>query len=383
MAGIKYSKQEILEGAEKRLRELAAETGLVDNAEVNHEKDDPEGPDFVMRISGRIPPVELVVEARPNGEPRHAREAVYRLLALTQGSSSSYPVFAAPYISEKAAEICSKNNAGFVDLAGNCRIATDGMFIKSSGNPNPRKNKRRLKSLAKPGAAAVVRVLLNRPQRHWKARDLAKEAGVSLGLVSNVRQILKDRELIDTKKSKIIPARPGKLLELWIREASPNESISFLYTGDDFINAENQIAEACRKKGIKCAFTGLSAAVHIASGIDYYRQIQVRVHGNISPADSLEGFEKCKDSEANVAVIHSTDPGVFHGMRQVMASSRLRYCRPSEQTVAEIERQIRVPVHIVSPVQAYFDLAATIETGQKEAKKVYSQAVEPSWQAGN
>ncbi|MFW5975593.1 MAG: hypothetical protein ACOCP6_02410 [Desulfosalsimonas sp.] len=382
MAGIKPSKQEVIEGAEKRLQELAAETGLVDSVEVSHEKDDPEGPDFVMRISGRIPPVELVVEARPSGEPRHAREAVYRLLSLTRGSGSSYPVFAAPYISEKAAEICSRNNAGFLDLAGNCRIATDGMFIRNSGNPNPVKNKRRLKSLARPGAAAVVRVLLNRPQRHWKARDLAKEAGVSLGLVSNVRQILKDRELIDTKKSRIIPARPGELLELWIREASPNEGISFLHTDDDFINAENQIAEACRKKGVKCAFTGLSAAVHLASGIDYYRQIQVRVQGKINPADTVEGFEKCKDSEANVAVIHSPHPGAFHGMRQVMASSRLRYCRPSEQTVAEIEKQIRVPVHIVSPVQAYFDLVSTLETGQKEAQKVYSQAVEPSWQAG-
>ncbi len=49
----------------------------------------------------------------------------------------AYGVFMAPYVSPKTAEICTKEGVGYIDLAGNCRLSFDGVFIERQGIPNP------------------------------------------------------------------------------------------------------------------------------------------------------------------------------------------------------------------------------------------------------
>ncbi len=380
MTGNKVNKNEVAGAALEKIKEIAEETGLIERTETCSDIfSDEQGPDLAVEISGKIGRRILLIEAAASGEPRIARQAVYRLLALARDLPDTYPVFAAPYISEQAAEICRINNTGCLDLAGNCRIAIDGLFLHTRGNPNPYKNKRRLKSPAKPRSARIIRVLLNHPHRKWKTRELAAEAGVSLGLVANVKQILKDRELIDGKKEGILLSRPQELLGQWIAEPAPDENIYFFHTDADFMQAENAISQMCAEKGAECAFTGISAALHLASGIDYYRRIQVRVHGEIDPESAKKGFTECSPGSANLEIIHTHDPGVFYGMRRVSPASRLQYCRPREKTVTEIEREVKTPINIVSPVQAYFDLLKTGSQGKKEAEKVLRQVIEPSW----
>lgn len=364
---------------QEKLNALLIETGMVDRTAIQREIRDNDGPDFVMEIFTRTGSRLLLVNTRSSGEPRLARQAVNHLLVQQNRWSHACPIFAAPYISEQAAQICQKHQVGYMDLAGNCKIAIDGLFMHTQGRPNPFTSKRRLKSLTRPKAARILRVLLHHPRRHWKARELAAEAGVSLGLVSNVKQILMDREWIDNKRQQIILARPGEILKHLATVPGPQEQVCFFYTPADFLRTENALAEHCRQKGLQFAFTGFSAAVHLASGIDYYRQVQARIHGRAElTADELE-FEKTGAKDANVAVIQSTDAGVFYGMRTIQPTSRLQYCRPSEKTVADIEKDIRVPIAGVSPVQVYLDLRAGFAGGDKEAEKILQQVLEPSW----
>ncbi|MFP4572660.1 MAG: hypothetical protein ACLFNW_06800 [Desulfobacterales bacterium] len=377
MAANRPGRQEIARQVLERITEIGKDSGVIEKAEARPDIFFKGGADLIIEITGRAVSCLLAVEARTSGEPRHAREALCSLAGHVRRLPHAYPVFAAPYISEKSAEICRENSTGFIDLAGNCRIALNGLFIRNRGNPNPYAGKRRLKSPARPKAARVIRVLLSNPRRHWKTRELAAEAGVSLGLVSNVRQILKDRELIDWKKAGLVTARPQELLELWAEESRLKEPVFFYRACSDFIQAENAISEMCRKKGIKCAFTGVSAAVHLAAGIEYYRQIQVRIQEDADLSEA--GFEKCSRNEADTAAIHTTDTGAFYDMRRATPSSRLRYCRPSEKTVAQIEMEIRAPIYIVSPVQAWFDLVNTLQAGGNEAEKIRGQVIEPSW----
>ena len=379
MTGKPLSADELQKTVQEKLQALLNETGMVDSTIVQRQIRDNDGPDFVMEVFGQTGTRVLLVNTRASGEPRLAREAVNHLLVQKNNWSHAFPVFTAPYISLQAAEICQNHQVGYMDLAGNCKIAIDGLFLHTRGRPNPYTNKRRLKSLNRPKAARILRVLLCHPRRHWKARDLAAEAGVSLGLVSNVKQILKDREWIDNRRQQIILARPRKILEHMASADSSREPVSFFYASADFLQAENAIAAACRKKGLQLAFTGLSAAVHMASGINYYRQIQARVYGGAELAADELGFEKTGAKDANVAVVHSADPGVFYGGHPVQAASRLQSCPTSDKTVADIEKDIRVPIAGVSPVQVYVDLKAGFAGGNKEAEKILQQVLEPSW----
>ncbi len=374
------SKQEVLTAAREKLTALVAETGIFRDWTFGRETRGANAPDFVMELSGSFSNRVLLVEARTSGEPRLAREAANSLLVHMQHWSHAAPVFVAPYISEEAAGLCREKNIGYMDLAGNCRIVLDTLFINTRGHPNPYKNKRRLKSLVRPKSARILRVLLDNPRRHWQTRELAGEAGVSLGLVSNVKKILKDREWIDDRRQKIVLTRADALMAHWISaDAAPGDQVFYYATSMDFLEAENSIINYCRQNGLECAFTGLTGAVHMASGIDYYRGIQAYIDGDFELSEKIAGLEKSDPDHANVTLIRPADPGVFYGARPVPPASRLRYSRPSEKTVKTIEAEIRVPMHVVCPVQVYYDLNVKLGQGRSEADKVFKQVIEPSW----
>ena len=74
-------------------------------------------PGFIVKLS--LPEGEqyIVVEVKNNGQPRLAREAVNQLWRYRELSPKAYGIFMAPYITSSAAEICEKQNIGYMDLA--------------------------------------------------------------------------------------------------------------------------------------------------------------------------------------------------------------------------------------------------------------------------
>ncbi|MCF8104718.1 MAG: hypothetical protein K9K64_04495 [Desulfohalobiaceae bacterium] len=372
------SKDQLLEKACTEIKNLFQQVGWIDEVAIQQEIRRGDGPDFVVELTGREGSRVLLIESRVSGEPRLAREAVNSLLLEMKLWSRGCPVFVAPYISPEAAEICRANKVGYLDLAGNCYLAFDSLFIRTQGRPNPFKSRRNLKSLSKPKSERVIRVLLNNARRQWQTLELAREAEVSPGLVSNVKKILRDKEWIEEKKRRICLTRPRSLLEEWIRSApDPGEAVHSYTAPFDFIGIENAIVERCRKMGLHCAFTGLSGAVHLASGIDY-RQVQAYIDGDPEILAAETGFEK-KGGEPNVVLLQTRDEGVFYGSRQVMPASRLQYSRPAEKTVQSVEEEIRTRLQIVSPIQIYHDLRATLRQQGPEAERLLEQVINPSW----
>jgi len=53
------------------------------------------------------------------------------------------------------------------------------------------------------------------PPKKWKVEELAKEAEVSLGQVSNVKKLLMDREWIRVDKTGFMMNEPEQLLGEW------------------------------------------------------------------------------------------------------------------------------------------------------------------------
>ncbi|GAG12349.1 unnamed protein product, partial [marine sediment metagenome] len=214
----------------------------------------------------------LVVEVKRSGQPRLARNAVNQLLRSAERLPKAYGVFAAPYISPKGAEICQAAGVGYVDLSGNCRLCFDRVFIERTGNPNEFARSRQLRSLYAPKASRVLRVLLANPGRAWKVQELSAEADVSLGHVSNVKQLLEDREWVSSGKEGMALIAPRELLIEWSESYSYRDNeLRGYYSIQGITDVEQHLAEACKAEGQRYALTMFSGAARFAVATRYNR----------------------------------------------------------------------------------------------------------------
>ena len=93
--------------------------------------------DFRLQVKTPGGKSMLVVEVRKVGQPRIIREATNQLLRFKNELPGAYGVVMAPYISPQAAEICLKEGFSFADLAGNCLLSFDQVFVSKEGKENP------------------------------------------------------------------------------------------------------------------------------------------------------------------------------------------------------------------------------------------------------
>jgi hypothetical protein len=294
------------------------------------------------------------VEANAYGQPRLAREAANALARYSKLIPKAYPVFAAPYISEKAAEVCEADGIGYIDLAGNCLLKFDGIYIERGGSPNPFSEKRELRSLFSPKATRVLRVLLDLPSRAWKLQDLAREAQVSLGQASNVKRLLGAKEWIRESREGLTLIEPERLLLEWAqsysyRKNNPRDFFSLL----DLSNLEASLAETCKKKGWRYAFTGFSAAARLAPAVRYSRAMMY-FEGDIQ-ALSAELNLKEVPSGPNLTVLAPYDEGILYGLKELGG-----YC-------------------LASPAQVYLDLASFRGRGEEAAEAILREVLKPKW----
>ena len=146
----------------------------------------------------------LVGGVTRRAQPREVRTILLRLercLERLPANRLRYGLLLAPYISVESAKLCMAAGVGYADLAGNARLSFDQVFIETRVADNPYREQRETRSLFAPGAARILRVLLQGPLRRWKVTELAKSAQVSLGWVSAVRQQLLAQEWADEQTS--------------------------------------------------------------------------------------------------------------------------------------------------------------------------------------
>ncbi len=165
-------------------------------------------------ISGRHH--ALVCEVNSTGQPRHVRMALLQLRnRVPHQTQAATPVFIAPYLSPDAQTLCREQGVGFLDLEGNARLIFDGVFIERQVASKPVAERRGLRSLFKPKAAQVLRVMLRNPNQSWRVSELAQVADVSLGHVSNVRTALLNREWAQVSGGGLFLSEPDALLDEW------------------------------------------------------------------------------------------------------------------------------------------------------------------------
>jgi len=304
-----------------------------------------------LRIQDRT--ILLLAEVKSNGQPRLARQAVYELKYWLTNQPNSYGVFIAPYITPRAGIICEDAGVGYLDFAGNCLLFFDTVYIRQTGAPNPKVQKRDLRSLYSPKAERILRALLNEPRRSWKLAVLAQTAEVSLGQVANVKKLLLDREWVSTTKDGLRLSNPAALLNEWTQAYNfRRNEVQDFYAMAEIPEIEAQLAEVCQRLDMRYALTGFSGAARIAPMVRYQKS-SAYVKGDVNPLIEALNW-KAVTSGANISLLIPFDDGVFYGTKNIDE------------------------ITITAPVQTYLDLQSSRGRGQEAAQAVRKE-MEKKW----
>ncbi|OPY93046.1 MAG: hypothetical protein A4E73_00507 [Syntrophaceae bacterium PtaU1.Bin231] len=309
--------------------------------------------DFLAKVSIAQKKQIIAVEVKGNGQPRIARAAANQIIRYREKNPAMYYVFAAPYISPQSAEICTKEGIGYFDLAGNCRLTFDRIFIEQEGKPNPFTIKRDLRSLYSPKAERVLRVLLNNPKKAWRTQSLAMEAEVSLGQVANVKSLLENREWVVSTEAGLMLSAPDQLLSEWSENYKISRNSKSYFTLKDPAEIEADLAKVCKKQSIAYALTSFSAAARYAPAVRYQRAMAY-VGGKTETVAELLALKEVS-SGANVTLLAPYDDGVLYGSRSIDG------------------------IQVAIPVQVYLDLMNIKGRGEEAATILLEEIIKKSW----
>ena len=311
------------------------------------------GPDFRMGVRVQNRSLIILAEYKSSGQPRLVREAALQIKDWLDKGQGDYGVFTAPYISPEAALICKDVGIGYLDLAGNCLLSFETIYVHREGKPNSSVQRKDLRSLYSSKAERILRVLLSRPHQSWKTETLAEAAQVSFGQVANVKKFLADREWLAPNGGGIQLNNPGVVLDEWAVQYrfSRNQVVDY-YSLSEVAECEYQLAEVCQRQGIRYALTAFSGAARLALAVRYQRAIAY-VDGDLNTLTDSLGWKPVV-SGANVSLMVPYDEGVFFDSREMDGTQ------------------------LVTPVQIYLDLQSYRNRGQ-EAAQAIRKVIEQSW----
>jgi hypothetical protein len=297
---------------------------------------------------------KVVVDVRSLGEPRVIRAAIQQLKEYLDRTEDAYPMVAAPYISDDSARVCKKNSVGYMDLAGNFLFNFDEIYIERKNYPNPAIERRQVRSIFSPKSSRIVRAMLSNPRRSWRVQELAREAKVSLGLASKLKERLLDLEYASGKENGLTLSRPGDLLKQWANNYSFRKNKVYDYFSlEEPKELERNLSQYCEKRGIPYALTLFSGAALVAPYMRYTRGFAYVGNDIGEVADSL-GLKQVS-SGPNFSILEPYDEGVFYDSREIDG------------------------MRVVSDVQLYLDLVGFKGRGEESAEFLFEQRIKPQW----
>jgi len=311
--------------------------------------------DFTVTVENNNQSHTLVVEVKNQGHPRQLREAINRLLRFRHRSNGQdYLVVAAPFITAEGAAICQEDNIGYYDLAGNCRLIFGNNYIERTGKPNPflKDHSSAAPYLYGPKSERVLRVLFGERGLPWKVVPLAREAHVSTGTVSIVRNVLLEREWAQETDAGLKLTRPESLLKDWAavwgrRRERPQAYFTLLTLAE----VERDMAQFARNQQRPFALTGTAGAWRRAP-MTRYNRTQVYWDGDPADLANAAGL-KPAEAGANVQVFEPRDEGVF------------------------LRQEVLEGVPVVSPLQLYLDLQRDPARGEEAAEHLWTMQLFP------
>ncbi len=324
----------------------------VESEEINPQPFNEAKPDIAAVLRYNDFRKRVFIEVKSIGEPKMVEQAVTQLKRFSRSSPSSYLMFAAPYLSRRARELCREEGIGYLDLEGNVFVESGPILIDRTGNLERTLNNRNMRGIFAPKATRVIRELISRQPARARVTDLAKKCDMSPAGVYFVIRSLEEKGYVnrDVDKS-IILREPRQLLIDWASNWSleKNTINRFFSFETDSNTLGEKIAKAAKKLDVKYALTGLAGASKVAPYVRY-DDVWLYVKGDV------EGLVKELDlrpvtSGANVVILRPYDDGVFSGARALGN------------------------VQVVSDVQLFVDLYSYPARGREQAEMLMEKAI--------
>ena len=168
----------------------------------------------------------LLIEVKSSGEPRIVQSAIYQLKKLVGTDKGIYPVFAAPYVSERSREILASENIGYIDLIGDVYLKFDSVLIDRISNTERETERRLSRGIFANKATRIIRAIVNAPNNNWKISELANTCRMSPAGVYFVINKLEDRGYISREMDK---SRQKGFLRKTSRSWAPLEDTFFVF----------------------------------------------------------------------------------------------------------------------------------------------------------
>lgn len=223
---------------------------------------------FALRVAFGKSGIELTLLCAilTDGHPQNVLRSIRRIQRAepAERREDMISILVAPYFSEEARALCRQAGIGYFDLAGNAGLDTSRVFLELAGKPNPYQRERPLRTPFEGKAERLVRALLLEPERRWTLRELARTAGISLGLASMVSAILADMGHVAKHRSGLSLLSPKALLEAWAQSYDLRRSAFCVYRSwADVSQIEARLAGYPQAQGGAWALTLWSGACHL------------------------------------------------------------------------------------------------------------------------
>jgi hypothetical protein len=348
--------RQILEQAENQLRSVLEKIPAVSSIQIR--KDTlflGRRVDLMLSFELEGRQKEFIVEVKRNVTPKTLRDVCTQVRKIVpENSESMYPVVAASYLSESSIEVCKEYKVGCFDIQGNCFFAFGSLYVEIKGTPNANPSQRSIRTLFSPKSSRVARVLLSNGEQWWQIQEIAKEADISIGLVSDVKNRLLEEELILEQGKRVKVKNPDKLLKLWVSNYSykKNKIIEY-YSLDNPAAVEQNISAKCKEQNIRYALALFSGANKVSPFVRMERTFAFIDSDIESLAEQLN--LKNVSSGANVILLRPFDEGIFYQSHEINE------------------------IQVVSNLQLYLDLISYKGRGEEAANAVYNKFLEPQW----
>lgn len=288
---------------------------------------------------------KLIVEVKTLGEPRLALQAIAQLREAVKHVKSSYPVFAARYVTEATRRLCKAENVGYVDLLGNVYLRFETVLVDRVAQASAKLERRGVKQLLAPKATRVLRALLVAPEEPARISDLAQRCSMSPAGVYWVVRLLEAKGYVERDAArKVVVVKPKELLDTWasawtMQKNTWTSYFSFEKTPETLIK---KVAELGARKNLRYAFTLMAGASLVAPFVRY-EDVWLYVAGDEAPW--AKGLDlKPVDGGGNLFLVKPYDEGVFMDLQDFEG------------------------VKVVSNIQLYVDLYNYAARGREQAE---------------
>jgi hypothetical protein len=276
---------------------------------------------------------------------------IVQLAKLSQ-QKQTYGVLLVPWMSAQLEAACLEHGIGCVDAQGNGVMRFGQIFIKITGNPAPKQDIQRQKSLFSGKATRILRLMLRNPKQTWRTQTIADATHLSLGYVHRVWVALEERGWLEKTKQGARLQHPAQLLENWKTAYTAPKPTTY-YT----LKHGKALQEALKDaSGEHWLYASYSASEWLSPWVRQNLLYLVADQIGLGQLESVLGL-KPVGSGANVIVYQDPEANLLLDRFKAQAG-----------------------IWTTSPIETYLMLSGQHDRAGEAAAQLYQNVILPSWQ---